>query len=230
VSELLCSQSEERFSDHYDGTLPEAERQDLEAHLNACPTCHALREVFGEVVDVLHRVRDHPFAAPPGLAARAAAAALAAPSSSARRSPVRPGVQELPLGLQLVAATLAVLLTLGLLGALGAFGTEGRVGRLRARTVSSAVYLIERKDRLVEDLHLLKIVVGTALEGRLDRVQERVEEYRRLLEKRRVQPSPEPAKSSDSTTISNSGQTPHVQPFERQERCSTEPAEQGARS
>jgi hypothetical protein len=186
--------------------------------------------VFGEVVDVLHRVRDHPFAAPPGLAARAAAASFAAPSAEASATTARPGVQELPLGLQLAAATLAVLLTLGLLGALGAFGTEGRLGRLRARTVSGAVYLLERKDRLAEDLHLLKIVVGTALEGRLDRVQERVEEYRRLLEKRRAQPSPEPAKASDSTTISNSDEAPHVQPYERQERRSRERAEQGARS
>ncbi len=229
MSELLCAQAEELFSDHYDGTLAEKTQRELEAHLRACPTCRALREVFGEVVDVLHRVRDHPFAAPPGLAARAAAAALATPGAVTPKG-IRPRVQELPVGLQLTAAVLAVLLTLGLLDASGAFGTEGQLGRLRARTVSAAVYLVERKDRLAEDLHLLKIVVGTALEGRLDRVQERVEEYRRLLEKRRAQPSPEPAKSSDSKTISNSDEIPLVQPYERQERCSREPAEQGARS
>jgi len=230
MSELLCAQAEELFSDHYDGTLAEPTLRELEAHLRTCPTCRALREVFGEVVDVLHRVRDHPFAAPPGLAARAAAAALAAPTDVVSRKGMRPGVQELPLGLQLAAAVLAVALTLGLLGASGAFETEGRLGRLRARTVSAAVYLVERKDRLVEDLHLLKIVVGTALEGRLDRVQDRVEEYRRLLEKRRAQPSQEPAKSSDSKTISNSDEIPLVEPYEHQERCSREPVEQGARS
>lgn len=230
MNELLCAQAEELFSDHYDGTLAEPARRDLEAHLSSCPTCRALREVFGEVVDVLHRVRDHPFAAPPGLAARAAAAALAAPTAGVWPRGARPRVQQLPLGLQLVAAVLAIALTLGLLGASGALGTEGRLSRLRARTVSTAVHLAERKDRLVEDLRLLKIVVGTALEGRLDRVQERVEDYRRLLEKRRTQPSPEPAKSSDSETISNSDQTLIVQPYERQERRSREPAEQGARS
>lgn len=229
MSELPCAQAEELFSDHYDGTLAEPARRELEAHLRSCPTCRALREVFGEVVDVLHRVRDHPFAAPPDLAARAAAAALAAPADVVSRKGMRPGVQELPLGLQLAAAVLAVALTLGLLAASGALGTGGRLGRLRARTVSTAVYLIERKDRLVEDLRLLKIVVGTALEGRLDRVQERVEEYRRLLEKRRAPPSPEPAKASDSKTISNSDETPLVQPYERQERRSRA-AEQGARS
>ncbi len=231
MSELQCAQAEELFSDHYDGTLPEAARRELEAHLRSCPTCRALREVFGEVVDVLHRVRDRPFAAPPGLAARAAAAALSAKAATVvAPKGIRPRVQELPLGLQLAAAALGLALTLGLLAASGALGTEGRLGRLPARTLSTAVYLGERKDRLLEDLRLLKIVVGTALEGRLDRVQERVEDYRRLLEKRRAQPSPEPAKPSDSTTNSNSDPIALVQPRERQERGFGQPAEQGATS
>ncbi len=43
----------------------------------------------------------------------------------------------------------------------------------------------ERKDRLVEDLRLLRVVISTAFEGRVDRVNDRVEDYRRLLERRR---------------------------------------------
>ena len=48
---------------------------------------------------------------------------------------------------------------------------------------------MERKDRLVEDVRILGVVLGTAFEGRLDRVNERVEDYRRLLDRRR--PAPE---------------------------------------
>ena len=50
------------------------------------------------------------------------------------------------------------------------------------------VYLDERKDRLVEDVRILRVVVGAAFEGRLDRVNDRVEDYRRLLERRRSAP------------------------------------------
>lgn len=48
-----------------------------------------------------------------------------------------------------------------------------------------AVYVAERKDRAVEEFRLLRVLLGTALEGRVDRVNERVEDYRQLLEKRR---------------------------------------------
>ena len=55
--------------------------------------------------------------------------------------------------------------------------------RLVSETVTRAAYLIERKDRLVEDVRLLRVVLGTAFEGRLERVSERVDDYRRLLER-----------------------------------------------
>jgi hypothetical protein len=44
---------------------------------------------------------------------------------------------------------------------------------------------MERKDRVVEDVRILRVVVGAAFEGRFDRVNDRVEDYRRLLEKRK---------------------------------------------
>ena len=46
--------------------------------------------------------------------------------------------------------------------------------------------LLARKDRLVEDVRILGVVLGTAFEGRLERVNERVEDYRHLLERRRA--------------------------------------------
>ncbi len=226
------ARAEELFSDHYDRTLAPELRLELDAHLASCPTCRALREVFGEVVDALHRVRDHSFAAPPGLAARAAAAAVSAPRVATPAAPVARRARELPLPLLVGAGVLAVLVTLGILSATGSFGSEGRLGRLRARTLTTGAYLAERKDRLVEDWRLLRIVVGSAFEGRLDRVQERVEEYRRLLEKRRQgQPSPAPPApegGNDATTKSNSSRSGLVPSDERQERRPQASGRQGA--
>jgi hypothetical protein len=61
--------------------------------------------------------------------------------------------------------------------------------RIVGQTVNAGTSLMDRKDRLVEDVRLLGVVVGTAFEGRLDRVNERVEDYRRMLERRRAEPA-----------------------------------------
>ncbi len=53
------------------------------------------------------------------------------------------------------------------------------------RTVNAGSELIDRKDRIVEDVRILGVVLTTAFEGRLERMNERVEDYRRLLERRR---------------------------------------------
>jgi hypothetical protein len=58
--------------------------------------------------------------------------------------------------------------------------------RLLEGTLNAEAYLSERKDRVVEDFRLLRVVVTTAFEGRLDRMNDRVDDYRRLLEKRRA--------------------------------------------
>ena len=59
--------------------------------------------------------------------------------------------------------------------------------RLFDRTANAGAYLLERKDRLVEDVRILRVVISTAFEDRLDRMNDRVDDYRRLLEKRRAQ-------------------------------------------
>jgi hypothetical protein len=60
--------------------------------------------------------------------------------------------------------------------------------RLVERASNAGVYVMERKDRLLEDVRILRVVVSAAFEGRLDRVNDRVEDYRRLLERRRSTP------------------------------------------
>ena len=71
--------------------------------------------------------------------------------------------------------------------------------RLVGETVNAGSSLIARKDRLVEDVRLLGVVLSTAFEGRIDRVNERVEDYRRLIEKRRGQRGGDDSKRGSET-------------------------------
>jgi hypothetical protein len=64
------------------------------------------------------------------------------------------------------------------------------------------VYLVEKKDRVMEDFRLLRVVIATAFEGRLDRVNDRVDDYRRLLERRQKD---EQAKDHKKTQASVGG-------------------------
>ena len=84
-----------------------------------------------------------------------------------------------------VAAMLAMGLSTALLLAGPRPDTAGTARRLTERTVMAREYLLERKDQLVEDVRILRVVIETAFEGRLDRVSDRVDDYRRLLERRK---------------------------------------------
>ncbi|MCU0722199.1 MAG: zf-HC2 domain-containing protein [Planctomycetes bacterium] len=96
-----CKSLRERISDYLDGQLPDAERRELAAHLDACQACRAEVEAFQKTVDL---VRDLPLTpAPEGLADRifertlhlapgAAAAPAAAPGGLAAFLPVLRGV------------------------------------------------------------------------------------------------------------------------------------------
>jgi hypothetical protein len=116
----------------------------------------------------------------------------------------------MPAWLQAVAAGLSILTTVGILVAQG--GTARAAGRLVERTTSAGTYVLEKKDRLLEDFRILRVVVGAAIEGRIDRVSDRVEDYRRLLERRRETeqphlPSPSPPSPTEpkkETTLPNS--------------------------
>jgi anti-sigma factor RsiW len=178
-----CRRAEELLSDDVDGLLDPVLAADLRVHLAGCEACRELRAAIVEVVAAL---KAHPVLEPPaGLAERAAGLALRR-AAAARRPLLRWPDLGLPAGLQVLAAVLALCITGATLLAASWSGDSHEVSRLKQRAVSAGVSLLEKKDRLVEDLRLLRAVVATAFEGRLDRVNDRVNEYRRLLEKRRA--------------------------------------------
>lgn len=212
-----CRVAEDLFSDHLEGTLPEELRADFERHLRECGSCRLLRAAFGEVVAALHAL---PLVdAPRGLAERAACAARTAPA--AQGAPVAVSTR-MPPWLQVAAALLAVVITGGLAAASRAWPGSGPLGpRLAERRAVVGDYLTERKDRLVEDVRLLKVVVETAFEERLDRVGERIEDYRRLLARRRAleqqqqrreRPTPAPESRRDFSNPAAADAVPLCEP------------------
>ena len=174
-----CQRAEELLSDHLEGALHAILRAELEGHLAGCAGCRELREAFGAVVAAL---RAHPeIEAPGGLAERAARAALLA---ARRPGEIRPAF-VVPSWVQAAAAGFALIALGAMLMVVGPEKPTRAAQRLVGQTVNAGSNLIERKDRLFEDVRILGVVLSTAFEGRLDRVNERVEDYRRLLEKRR---------------------------------------------
>lgn len=176
-----CGRVEDLLSDRLAGDLARDAAAAFDAHVAGCERCRTLTEAVRDVVDALE---SFPSLEPPvGLAERAAAAALKSRKPGGSVLPwtaLRFPDLGLPAGLQALAAAVALAVT----GAALLAATES--SRLREGTVSAEAYLSERKDRFVEDFRLLRVVVTTAFEGRLDRMNDRVDDYRRLLEKRRA--------------------------------------------
>ena len=191
-----CAGVEARLSELYEGTLDAAARDEVERHLAACAPCRELYAALGEVLVALRNAPDLEPAR--DLAERAASAALSAAEARRRRATLRLVLPRLgvaaremfassvPGTVRGMAAALAVALTGAVFLAQSFVGTPVRAAnRVVQRTVTASAYIAERKDRFVEDLRLLRVVIRTAFEGRLDRVNDRVEDYRRLLERRR---------------------------------------------
>jgi hypothetical protein len=202
---LDCARAEDLLSDYHEGLLDDPARADLQLHLVSCDRCAELRAALADVVSAL---RSAPLLEPArDLAERAATAALRA-AQPPRLVPRRLRFPQIgaaaravfaspePVLVRGLAAALALAITGGVLLAQSFVGPPVRAAnRVVERTVNAGAYLAERKDRLVEDFRLLRVVIGTAFEGRLDRVNDRVDDYRRLLERRRgVSPpgSPQP--------------------------------------
>jgi hypothetical protein len=203
-----CQRTEELLSDHLDGTLHEILRAEVDQHLGSCPACAELRLVLEEVVKAL---RAYPELEPSaGLAERCARAALARrPEGLARPAggprlasgvEVRPAI-VVPSWMQAAAAGFALIALGAMLAVLGPGPPTRAARRLVSQTMTAGNQLMERKDRLFEDVRLLGVVLTTAFEGRIDRVNERVEDYRRLLEKRRPTPPSEPKQGSESRSL-----------------------------
>ncbi|HEY6547331.1 MAG TPA: zf-HC2 domain-containing protein [Vicinamibacteria bacterium] len=204
--DMTCARAEELLSDHQEGTLAEPLRRELEKHLAGCAACRALRE---ELAFVATALGEYPDLLPSStLAARAAEAALRAknvlpferPASSDIPRPLvatgsRTRVVRLPAWAQSLAAGLA-LVTVGLFLLTTRSEAPARAAaNIVGATVNTGAYLAERKDRLMEDVRVLRVVIETAFEGRVETVGERVEDYRKLLERRRTD---EPASDESS--------------------------------
>ncbi len=185
---MECRRAEELFSDHLDGTLHEILHAELDTHLESCADCRALRGALAEVVAALRAYPE--LEAPSGLSARAARAAL----DARWRPPVARPAVVVPSWVQAAAAGFALIALGGMLMVVGPEKPTRAAQRLVGQTVHAGNSLIERKDRLVEDVRVLGVVLSTAFEGRLDRVNERVEDYRRLIERRRPAPPEDDSK------------------------------------
>jgi uncharacterized membrane protein len=178
-----CARSQELLSDHLEGTLHAILHSELDAHLAGCDECRSLREAVAEVVDALHAFPE--LDPPVGLAERVVAATRTLPRPAPRPIVVRPAL-VIPSWMQAAAAGFA-LVTLGvLLMVVGPEAPTRAATSLVDRTVSAGSEIIERRDRMVEDVRILGVVLTTAFEGRLERMNDRVEDYRQLLERRRA--------------------------------------------
>jgi hypothetical protein len=196
---MECRQAEELLSDLLEGSLVDPLRSDLDAHLATCAECRGLFDALAQVVNAL---RDHPVLEPSaGLASRLADAALAV-----SRPQPQPALvwrfRSVPLRMQAAAAVLALVVTGLVYSAASAGGVARMTLRLKERGVNTGVYLLERKDRLVEDIRILRVVVGAAFGSRVDRVNDRVDDYRRLLQKRPKSVAPAGKKTQDGAQSS----------------------------
>ena len=175
-----CQRTEELLSDHLEGTLHALVRGEVEAHLAGCADCRALRDALAEVVEALRALPE--IDAPRGLAERAATAALVRPRVIRPALVLPPWAQAAAAGFALIALGASLLMV-------GPDKPTRAAQRLVSQTVTAGSSLMERKDRVVEEVRILGVVLGTAFEGRIERVNERVEDYKRLLDRRR--PAPE---------------------------------------
>ncbi len=186
-----CRRAEELLSDHLEGTLEGVLRARLEAHLAECGACAALRQALGDVVETL---RGLPTLEPaPDLAERAASRALAGTRRLDARPPALTREPRAPHGrffvpswIQAAAAGFALVIAGTLLLVTDPAGPRRAATLLVDRTVHAGDYLLARSDRLVEDVRILGVVITTAFEGRLDRVNDRVDDYRKRLQRRRT--------------------------------------------
>ena len=203
---MRCERAQELFSDRHEGVLSPILIRDLEEHLQACTGCRELFDAFGDVVAAL---RDSPVVEPPaGLAERAAAAAL----SVARRARVSLpwAARPVPRWLRAAAAILMLVTGATLLAAGPEAGQASAAGPIARSTASTASFLSDGTERLLEDARLMKIVVSAALEGRLDSLSDRFEEYRRSLQRRQADKDSKKSGAGPGSHLLNSEPGQHV--------------------
>lgn len=205
---MTCERAAELLSDDLEGTLDGVIAADLASHLGGCADCRALRAAIADVTSLLRVPAIEPGE---GLADRVARASWAAARKTADRVPrarawahaAAAGVSwlaEVPFAVQAVAAGFALVLTAGLVMAAGTAPGNTPRPRVAQRLSDATVFVVEKKERLVEDFRLLRVVISTAFEGRLDRVNDRVDDYRRLLERRQNEQAKNGSKKTGAET------------------------------
>jgi len=176
---MQCAAARERFGPLIDD--PRVRDVEVLQHLEGCNDCRRLLEGAREVRAILSQ---HPTLEPPaGLAERAALFA------EQRRALLRQRARRVVWWPRLLrGAAAAVLVGTGLSLMLYPRAKASSVSEtpLMTRAENVGVFLLERKDRLVEDLRTLQVIVTTAFQGRVEEVNDRVNDYRRLLERRRA--------------------------------------------
>lgn len=179
-----CARAQELFSDEIEGTLHALLAGELRAHLLECAEC---RELHAGVAEVIAALRATPVLEPAqDLAARAADAALRAGRRPPERRALEAGLWHAPRALRLAAAATLVALGAGLLLAGPAAAPARAAERLAERGAGVAAYLTERRDRAIAGVRALRVVLSAALEGRVDRLSDRIDDYKRLLDERRA--------------------------------------------
>jgi Putative zinc-finger len=190
---MNCRRAEELLSDHLEGTLSAPLVQELEAHLAECTQCRELRRMLPDVVLSLHELGRAELDLPAGLVGRVAARSFGA------RVPQRVlRARHLSSAWQAAAVFLASVSLWMMFGSVSPASTQRLTTRIVERSANATAYVQERKDRVVEELRFLDVVLGTAFEERLDSMSERVEDYRKLLLRKREPPAPEKRSGSFS--------------------------------
>jgi hypothetical protein len=205
VSPLDCDRVSELLSEDLEGTLDRAAAADVASHLAGCVECRALRLALADVTSLLRAPAIEPATDLAERVARASWVAARMPIVRAQRKRAWANaaatwagwLTEVPFAVQAMAAGLALVVTAGLVMAAGSAPGAPARPRFGQRIADATVYVVERKDRLVEDFRLLRVVVSTAFEGRLDRVNDRVDDYRRLLEQRKKDETRKDGKPSE---------------------------------
>jgi hypothetical protein len=190
---MNCAACEERLPDLLDDTLGAVIADEVRRHLDTCDSCTGLHRSLVAVSEELRRAR-------PAVTVDAALAALVARRSYPRMRrladlwPFAPERGGPPWRVQVASALLSLIVT-GAVFAWSSVAHGAASAPVRAlRSVNAtATDFRSRTDSWMEDIRLVRVLVSTAFEGRLDRVQEQVEDYRRMLERRRqAQPAPSP--------------------------------------
>jgi hypothetical protein len=156
---VICARAEELLSDYREGDLHEILRGELDAHLRDCAECPRLLDALDEVLGLLHAARDRrtvPEMEPAAdLAARAAGAALARGRVAARTR----SWSAFPARMQTLAAGAALFATATVMA--GRTALEHRwPQRLVSEAATAGVHVLERKDRALEGLRMVRVVVG----------------------------------------------------------------------